>query len=74
LGEDVFKRAAKISDQKADRLITPLRGYSELIKAYGVESTGQLLPAHEDASNGVQIINARKTEAGITVDIIDGKK
>ncbi len=73
LGEDVFEYG-KISDQKADRLITALRGYGELIKAYGVESYKAVATsAMRDASNGSQIMGRAKTEAGITVDIIDGK-
>src|SRR6218665_150145 len=73
LGEDVFLHG-KISDAKADRLITALRGYSELIKAYGVEDYKAVATsAMRDASNGMQIINRAKTEAGMNVEIIDGK-
>jgi len=73
LGEDVFQHG-KISDQKADRLITALRGYSELIKAYGVLSYKAVATsAMRDASNGNHIIERAKNEAGIIVDIIDGK-
>src|SRR4051812_4078566 len=73
LGEDVFLHG-KISDQKATRLITALRGYSELIKAYGVLNFRAVATsAMRDASNGVQIIARAKEEAGIHVEIIDGK-
>lgn len=73
LGEDVFLHG-KISDAKANRLITALRGYSELIKAYGVEDYKAVATsAMRDASNGLQIISRAKTEANMNVEIIDGK-
>ena len=73
LGEDVFLEG-KISDSKADRLITALKGYSELIKAYGVEDYKAVATsAMRDASNGLHIIGRAKAEAGINVEIIDGK-
>lgn len=73
LGEDVFMHG-KISDAKADRLIAALRGFSELIKAYGVVSYRAVATsAMRDAINGLQIIERVKNEAGIAVEIIDGK-
>jgi exopolyphosphatase / guanosine-5'-triphosphate,3'-diphosphate pyrophosphatase len=73
LGEDVFLHG-KISDAKADRLVTALKGYSELIKAYGVEDYKAVATsAMRDASNGLQIINRAKAEANMNVEIIDGK-
>lgn len=73
LGEDVFTQG-RITDQKANRLITALRGYSELIKAYGVESYRAVATsAMRDATNGQQIIERVKNETGLNVEIIDGK-
>jgi len=73
LGEDVFMHG-KITDAKADRLITALRGFSELIKAYGVEAYRAVATsAMRDASNGSQIITRIQNEAAINVEIIDGK-
>lgn len=73
LGEDVFLHG-KISEAKADRLVTALKGYSELIKAYGVEDYKAVATsAMRDAANGLEIISRAKTEAGINVEIIDGK-
>jgi len=73
LGEDVFT-IGKISEQKTEKLITALKGYSELIKAYGVESYRAVATsAMRDASNGIQIISRIKTETGLNVEIIDGK-
>lgn len=73
LGEDVFLQGL-ITPAKADRLITALKGFSELIKAYGVEGFRAVATsAMRDASNGAEIIERIKAEAGITVEIIDGK-
>ena len=74
LGEDVFLDG-KISVGKADKLIMSLRGFYELIKAYGVESFKAIATsAMRDASNGPEIINRIKNETGLTVEIIDGKR
>lgn len=73
LGEDVFT-IGKISEQKCEKLVTALRGYSELIKAYGVEAYRAVATsAMRDASNGAQIISRIKSETGLNVEIIDGK-
>lgn len=73
LGEDVFTKG-KISEQKEERLITSLRGFSELIKAYDVTAFRAVATsAMRDASNGVEIISRAKKESGISVEIIDGK-
>jgi len=73
LGEDVFLRG-KISIEKADRLITCLKGFNELIKAYGViDYRAVATSAMRDAINGIDIINRAKIEANMDVEIIDGK-
>jgi exopolyphosphatase/guanosine-5'-triphosphate,3'-diphosphate pyrophosphatase len=73
LGEDVFMKG-KISEQKEERLITSLRGFSELIKAYDVASFRAVATsAMRSASNSESIIQRAKRESGITVEIIDGK-
>ncbi len=73
LGEDVFLQG-KITDAKADRLITALKGFSQLIKAYGVAGYRAVATsAMRDASNGAQIIERIKKESELNVEIIDGK-
>lgn len=73
LGDDVFTHGL-ISDAKATRLITALKGFSELIKAYGViNHRAVATSAMRDAKNGAQIIERVKAETGIEVEIIDGK-
>ena len=73
LGEDVFT-GGKISAGKAERLIGALKGFHELIKSYGVDGYKAVATsAMRDASNGEEIIARIKKEAGLTVEIIDGK-
>lgn len=73
LGEDVFLHG-RISDEKATKLITALKGFHELILAYGVEASRAVATsAMRDASNGQEIIARIKAEAKMEVEIIDGK-
>ena len=73
LGEDVFLNG-KISALKEERLITSLKGFHELIKAFGVDGHRAVATsAMRDASNSSEIISRAKKEAGIDVEIIDGK-
>lgn len=73
LGEDVFMQG-RISESKTDRLVTALRGFSELIKAYGVHAYKAVATsAMRDAKNGAEIIERIKKESGLQVEIIDGK-
>jgi len=73
LGDDVFSRGS-ISQAKADRLILALKGFSQLIQAYGVKDYRAVATsAMRDASNGLKIIERVKAETDIDVEIIDGK-
>jgi exopolyphosphatase / guanosine-5'-triphosphate,3'-diphosphate pyrophosphatase len=73
LGEDVFLNG-KISDKKAEKLITAMRGFRELIKVYEVDGYRAVATsAMRDASNGLEIIKRIKDEADLDVEIIDGK-
>jgi exopolyphosphatase/guanosine-5'-triphosphate,3'-diphosphate pyrophosphatase len=73
LGEDVFLYG-KISAEKESRLISAMKGFSELIKAYGVQGHRAVATsAMRDASNGPLIIEKIKKESGLAVAIIDGK-
>jgi exopolyphosphatase/guanosine-5'-triphosphate,3'-diphosphate pyrophosphatase len=73
LGEDVFLNG-KISERKAEKLITAMRGFSELIKVYEVDAYRAVATsAMRDATNGLEIIERIQKEAGLTVEIIDGK-
>lgn len=73
LGEDVFLKG-EISPVKEERLITSLKGFNELIKAYQVDDFRAVATsAMRDATNGQRIIARAKSETGINVEIIDGK-
>jgi exopolyphosphatase/guanosine-5'-triphosphate,3'-diphosphate pyrophosphatase len=73
LGEDVFLHG-KISDKKAEKLITAMRGFHELIKVYEVDAYRAVATsAMRDASNGMEVIDRISKEAGLNVEIIDGK-
>lgn len=73
LGEDSFLHK-RISDEKAERLVTAMKGFKELIKVFNVVSyKACATSAMRDASNGAEIIERIKKEAGLTVEIIDGK-
>jgi exopolyphosphatase/guanosine-5'-triphosphate,3'-diphosphate pyrophosphatase len=73
LGEDVFLNG-QISERKAEKLITAMRGFSELIKVYEVDAYRAVATsAMRDAANGLEIIERIQKEAGLTVEIIDGK-
>lgn len=73
LGEDVFMNG-RISDKKAEKLITAMRGFHELIKVYEVDAYRAVATsAMRDASNGLEVIDRIRQEAGLNVEIIDGK-
>ncbi|MCU0360689.1 MAG: hypothetical protein MUF75_08230 [Bacteroidia bacterium] len=62
LGEDVFLQG-KIPEPKIERLVSAMRGFSELIKAYGVEAYKAVATsAMRDAVNGAEIIERIKKE------------
>ena len=65
LGEDVFTNG-KISEKKAEKLITAMRGFRELIKVYEVDGYRAVATsAMRDASNSIEIIERIKKEAAI---------
>ncbi len=73
LGEDVFL-GGKITETKTERLVTTMKGFSELIKAYGVKDYRAVATsAMRDAKNGEAIIELIQKESGLIVEIIDGK-
>lgn len=73
LGEDVFLNG-KISEKKAEKLITAMQGFVHLIKVYEVDDFRAVATsAMRDASNGHEIIKQIKDKTGLEVEIIDGK-
>lgn len=73
LGDDAFIKK-EISADKVEKLVTAMKGFSELIKVFDVIAMKACATsAMRDASNGAEIIERIHKEAGIKVEIIDGK-
>lgn len=73
LGEDVFTRG-EISEEKKERLINAMQGFSYIMKAFCVnEYRACATSAMRDASNGTEIVSAILNESGIDIKIIDGQ-
>lgn len=73
LGDDSFIHQ-EISKVKADKLVAAMKGFSEIMKVFDVVAMRACATsAMRDAKNGAEIIERIKKEAGIDVEIIDGK-
>jgi exopolyphosphatase / guanosine-5'-triphosphate,3'-diphosphate pyrophosphatase len=74
LGEDAFLQK-KISDEKIEKLLLAMKAFRSLIDFYGVNDyKACATSAMREASNAVDIIKRIGSEAGIAIEIIDGKK
>lgn len=72
LGEDVFIKG-EISEDKRQRLIEAMQGFSHMMKAYDVEAyRACATSAMRDAGNGSDIVDTIKKESGINIEIIGG--
>lgn len=73
LGEDSFVKG-KISDRKADKLVTAMKAFRNLIDVYdAIDYRACATSAMRDAENRFDIIHRIRKEADIKVEIIDGK-
>lgn len=73
LGEDAFLHK-KISPEKADKLVLAMKAYRQLLDFYEItEYKACATAAMREASNGVEIVERIVNEAGIAIEIIDGK-
>ncbi len=73
LGDDSFLKK-EISAPKAEKLVTAMRGFKELIKVFDVIAyKACATSAMRDAVNGSEIIERIKKETGIEVELLDGK-
>ena len=73
LGEDSFLNK-KISAKKADKLVTAMKAFKNLIDVYdAVDYRACATSAMRDAENGYDIVARVRKEAGIKIEIIDGK-
>lgn len=73
LGEDSFLNK-KISAKKADKLVTAMKAFKHLIDVYdAVDYRACATSAMRDAENGYDVVARVRKEAGIKIEIIDGK-
>jgi exopolyphosphatase / guanosine-5'-triphosphate,3'-diphosphate pyrophosphatase len=73
LGEDSFLNG-KISPEKVEKLITSMKAFKHLIDVYdAIDYRACATSAMRDAENGREIIERVRKEAGIKIEIIDGK-
>ncbi len=74
LGQDVFT-VGEISDENIDRMIDAMKAYKLLMKVHRVEKyKACATSAMREADNNRDIVEIIEREAGIQIDIIDGKK
>lgn len=73
LGEDSFLNG-KISSKKADKLITSMKAFKHLIDVYdAIDYRACATSAMRDAENRWDVIERVRKEAGIKIELIDGK-
>lgn len=73
LGEDSFL-TGKISAKKADKLVTAMKAFKNLIDVYDViDFRACATSAMRDAENRYEVVERVRKEAGIKIEIIDGK-
>jgi exopolyphosphatase/guanosine-5'-triphosphate,3'-diphosphate pyrophosphatase len=73
LGEDSFLNR-KISKEKADKLVTAMKAFKNLIEVYdAIDYRACATSAMRDADNRYEIVERVKKEAGINIEVIDGK-
>jgi exopolyphosphatase/guanosine-5'-triphosphate,3'-diphosphate pyrophosphatase len=73
LGEDSFIKG-RISSRKEEKLVTAMKAFRHLIDVYdSVDYRACATSAMRDADNRWDIINRIRKEAGLKVEIIDGK-
>lgn len=73
LGEDSFL-TGKISPEKTEKLVTAMKAFKNLISVYdAVDYRACATSAMRDAENRWDVIERVRKEAGIKIEIIDGK-
>ncbi len=74
LGEDVFSTGS-ISDQKKHSLVRTMIAYKSLMEAYGsIDYLACATSAMREATNGKEVLEAIRDEAGIELEVIDGRR
>jgi len=73
LGEDSFLNK-KISEEKIGKLVTAMKAFKHLIDVYdAIDYRACATSAMRDAENRYDVVERVKKEAGIKIEIIDGK-
>lgn len=73
LGEEVFATGS-IPAQKKEDIVNTMKAYKHLLEVHDARAYKAVATsAMRDASNGEEIVNLVKKEAGIDIDIISGK-
>ena len=73
LGEDSFLNK-NISQKKADKLVTAMKAFKNLIDVYdAIDYRACATSAMRDADNRYDVVQRVRKEAGIKIEIIDGK-
>lgn len=73
LGEDAFLNK-KISPDKISKLVSAMKAFKNLIDVYeAIDYRACATSAMRDAENGREVIEQVRREAGIKIEIIDGK-
>jgi len=74
LGEDSFT-VGEITDRNANRIVDTMKAFKLLMDVAGVEKyMACATSAMREANNGLEIIKRVKDEAGIQIELIDGKR
>ncbi|ADY30385.1 MULTISPECIES: Ppx/GppA phosphatase family protein [Cellulophaga] len=74
LGEDSFT-VGEISDRNVERMIDAMKAFKLLMNVNGVESyMACATSAIREANNGYEVIEKIREEAGVNIEVIDGKK
>ncbi len=74
LGEDVFT-SGKISGEKITSLVHTVNGFKNLIVAYGaIEYMACATSAMREADNGTNVVDILKSNCGIDLEVIDGRR
>jgi len=74
LGKDSFT-VGKISENNVDRMVKTMQAFKLLMEVAGVESyRACATSAMREADNGQEVMHKVKKEAGITIDLINGKE
>lgn len=74
LGQDAFT-VGEISDESIERMIDAMKAYKLLMKVHKVERyMACATSAMREAFNGIEVAGLIEKEAGVKIEIIDGKK